>query len=254
MSTKSVPKNTNSSNAVNALVATAVAEAITLPICTLKTNYQNAVLPTSMTALAKQMYTVGGVKAFYRAGVPAIGGQILSTTIKWTLYKHLQNNVTLFGNGYKNANTVANGVMSGVVATLVTHPVDVIKIHWQMGQKFPGVTSMYRGYSKSFTKVAIGSSLFFPLNDICKDYFRKFQSLSSMQQAVCASFSSAVISTTIMHPVDYMKTRHIYNQPVFAGWNPLHYYRGYTLNLLRVVPHFTITMSVIAYLEKYLWN
>ena len=65
------------------------------------------------------------------------------------------------------------------------------------------------------------------------------------ENAISASFMSAIISTTIMHPIDYLKTRHIYGLPLYSGFNPFNYYKGLALNLARIVPHFVITMTTI---------
>jgi hypothetical protein len=138
------------------------------------------------------------------------------------------------------------GLSAGITASTITHPIDVAKIHLQMNQPFisvlkeKGVILLYRGYSKSLAKVSISSSCFFPIYDTIKDQH---------YPPIVASFLSAIISTTLMQPIDYMKVRHIYGLSYFNGFNPVTYFRGLSLNLLRVVPHFMITMSLIEYLS-----
>jgi len=53
-----------------------------------------------------------------------------------------------------------------------------------------------------------------------------------------------------MHPVDYLKTRHMAGLNLYSGWNPLIYYRGLSINLMRIVPHFMITMGVIEWMKE----
>jgi hypothetical protein len=138
-------------------------------------------------------------------------------------------------------------MFSGIASSVITHPFDAIKIHLQMGTSFVpeirrhGYLIMYRGYSKTFSKVCVGSSLFFPIYDHSKMYFGN---------NFLASITSSVISTFIMHPIDYLKTRHIYGLPLYQGWNPLIYYKGLLLNMARIVPNFVIIMTSIEYFKK----
>lgn len=117
-----------------------------------------------------------------------------------------------------------------------------------MGTKFwpefknHGFKLLYRGYSKSFSKTCIGSSLFFPVYDYANNKFNS---------PLYASLFSAVISTLIIHPVDYLKTRHVYGLPIYQGWHPSIYYKGLSLNLMRIVPHFMIVMTTIDYLNNH---
>jgi hypothetical protein len=240
--------NRTGTDALNAAIGTSVAEFLTLPICTLKTNFQNGNVK-SIPTLAKSIYREQGLRAFYRASFPAIGGQIVSTTSKWTLYNAFKQRFHPFKDK-TNANNVFNGAASGMVTSFFTHPIEVMKVHWQMGKSFPGLRYMYRGYSKSFMKLLVGNSLFFPLNDACRSYYSQYRTLSETQRTIASSLTSAVVSTTIIHPVDYMRTRQMYNQSILHGWNPVRYYKGYTLNLMRVVPHFTILMTIINWLDN----
>ena len=82
--------------------------------------------------------------------------------------------------------------------------------------------------------------MFFPIRDKFLLHTNNF----------AASFCTAIVATTIIHPFDYMKTRQACGEKIFHGYNPLFYYKGLSLNLSRVVPHFTIMMVVTGYLEK----
>ena len=126
---------------------------------------------------------------------------------------------------------------AGLISSLATHPMDVARVHLQMGQSMPGRFKMYyRGYSKTFAKIAISSSLFFPLYDTFREHIRN-PTLSAM--------ASSTVATVLIHPVDYLKTRHMAGLSLYNGFNPITYYRGICLNLARIVPHFMITMSII---------
>ena len=202
-----------------------------------------------------------GVKGFYNASGWAISSQIISTTTKYTLYRRIEHNMP---------NKFIAGGIAGFIGSLMTHPFDVLKIHFQMHTPFipelrkEGVKLLYRGYSKSLTKAIGGSTLFLPLYDKFNDFYGKNQYVLAYTNsgpviAGMAAISSSIISTTIMQPVDYMKTRHVmnnnYKHVTRYYISPSHikpYFRGLSLNLSRVVPHFGITMTIIKVIETYI--
>lgn len=226
-------------------ISTGLAEIITLPICSVKTNHQLSSQSQSIKETILNMYRIGGIKIFYNASIPAMSSQILSTSSKYTIYTSLEN---IFNVEQKQKYKFINGLLSGWITSLITHPIDVFKINWQTNQKIrpfyekEGLKSLYIGYSKTLSKTSLGSCLYFPIYD----YFHKTFS----NHAVAASMVSGLVSTLIIHPVDFLKTRHIGRKSLFLGWNPILYYRGLSINIARVVPHFTIVMSSIDYLKK----
>ena len=207
---------------INSGIATLSAEIITLPVCTLKTCYQTDNTTSSIKELTKKIYSSHGIRGFYKASFPAIGGQIISTSSKYFLYnfyKSKMHNYTenleiqdqrsqIYRNFYSN---MLCGWASGVSSTIMTHPLDFFKVKMQSSLsdskhisitkefKSNGLRVVYRGYSKSFLKVSVGSILFFPLTDLMRNY---------TDNIILASMSSAIISTIIMHPLDYLKVNH----------------------------------------------
>jgi hypothetical protein len=256
MSTSDDVKDNNVlKNLIYSATSTGVAEIITLPICTIKTNFQNS-KSTSIIKTKTDIYLKNGIKGFYQASLPAITGQMFSTSSKYTIYRYLEGN--------KDADKktkVINGAVSGVLSSLITHPLDVAKINLQ-NINSGGYTTLrlllnrpsnfYHGYSKTLSKVLVGSALFFPLKDIYSELFNsnKNKKDTSVYISFASSFSSAITATLIMHPLDYLKVRHIGGQSLYDGWNPKIYYKGLSLNLLRIVPHFTITMMLIDWFDK----
>jgi hypothetical protein len=221
---------------LSSIVGTITAEIATMPIYTLKTYYQNQnnwTIPKTM----KHIYNKHGIKGFYASSVPAILSQVSSTTIKYTTYQTLVP---------YTPNAFAAGALTGVIASMITHPIDVIKIHTQMQTPFIaelktyGPKLFYRGYSKSFSKSIAGATLVFPLYDISKQH---------ISNITVAAIFSALISTILIQPLDYMKTRHVYGQSFSHGFHPTKYYKGLSVNLLRIIPHFIITMNVIEYIK-----
>ena len=237
---KEAAGESNFKNMWCAASATAIAEFMTLPICTVKTNFQNTENMNQrkpIPQVVSEIYRRGGIRTFYKASFPAIFGQMFSTTSKYVLYRYFENN-----RDYPIRNKFINGMTAGLISSLATHPMDVARVYLQMGQSFPkAFAHYYRGYSKTILKIAISSSLFFPLYDTFK---------KRIENPTLSATASGVVATICMHPVDYLKTRHMAGLRLYDGYNPMTYYRGLTLNLLRIVPHFAITMSLIDYFGR----
>jgi hypothetical protein len=231
-----------------------VAELATVPICSLKTVHQNKTILAphqSIPQSARDLWATGGLRAFYRCSAASVSSQVISTTCKFTCYKYLERQRVaepLFAYnsiGYH----VSNGIAAGLVGTLLTHPIEFVRIQWQMaGRVWPlvrqeGPLVVYRGLSKGLLKVLVGSSCYWPVYDV----------LRQRDWGVgAASFTTAVVATVCCHVPDLWKTRQVYNGSV-RMWAPnggvRGYFTGLTLNLARIVPHFFILMNVIEYLD-----
>jgi hypothetical protein len=245
--TMTQPKETSVlKHILSSALATTIAKIATLPICTIKTNYQNNVNNHSIRKVIREIYLSRGIFGFYNASLVAIASQVLSTTSKYTWYRVL--------GGYLSDELPQKrflvGGMAGVLGSLMTHPFDVVKIHLQMRTPMSefreelrrvGPSLFYRAYSKTLYKSVVGSVLFFPLYDTFNE---------RLKDRSLAAFCSAMISTVVMQPFDYAKTRNIYCLPAHPGkaWWKLHmYFKGVGLNLARVVPHFVIVMTGIEF-------
>ncbi len=216
-------------------VAASAAEITTLPIATVKTNYQNTIRQ-SIPTLTRQIWAHHGFRGFYNSSWIAMSSQVLSTTSKYTWYNVLKHQVP---------NKFVAGGIAGALASVITHPLDVIKVHQQMHTPFLpelrrlGPSLFYRGYSKTFSKYTISSVFYYPLYDTFNTYM----------STIPAALLSSIFSTLLIQPIDYMKIRHINGQPWFHGYSPIPYFKGTTLNLARAVPQFTIAMAIIEWLR-----
>lgn len=263
--------NTPARHLVACCTATCIAEVVTLPICTVKTNYQVqrasllVAAPTSAMPLApvasrtpaaaavtigstvRHIYQQTGVRGFFRASVPAVVLQSTSTAGKYTVYMWLKNNTA---SPTTPITSMACGLASGLSVSLLTHPFDFFKIHMQLGPgealraiRVHGPWVVYRGYSKNFAKVAIGSTVFFPLYDWLRT--REWDSW-------LAAGTASVVGLTLTQPVDYAKTVHVAGRPWWMAavrspgetWRGVarRFYCGFSLNLARTVPHAVICL------------
>lgn len=228
---------------VHSAAGTVAAEMLTQPICALKTNYQVAqVSASTLRGVARDMYARAGWRGFYAGCAPAVAGQVLATTSKYSLYRCFQRLASGSGSYPSVTTNVAAGVAAGIGGSLLTHPFEVAKILRQrqvpLREEFArsGARLLYRAYSKSLAKTCVGSALFLPMYDAFRAH---------VSSAALAGMWTAVIATTAMHPLDYLRVRQVSGLPVFVGWNPALYFRGLSVHLMRVVPHFAVTMAVI---------
>jgi len=241
------------------------AELFTLPICTIKTNFQNNFNHASVWATCRHMKEQYGIKGFFNASGWAVTSQMLSTSSKYVLFEKIKSVMGDEQQMVENKSRIfLAGALSGALSSLLTHPFDVYKIHKQM-QSTNKITRniWYRGYSKTLTKAVTGSILYFPIYNICTNFFQEKHNIVNDSKrdrllfvTLPSSFVSSVISTTLLHPIDFLKTRQIYGQaklPPF-NWKTVHsvMFRGLGLNLTRVVPHFIITMCVIEAIKSIL--
>uniref|UniRef100_A0A6C0BDB6 Mitochondrial carrier protein n=1 Tax=viral metagenome TaxID=1070528 RepID=A0A6C0BDB6_9ZZZZ len=224
-------------NFINSAIATGVAELIMSPVCLVKTNFQNGKVSISQTI--KQIYQKYGIGGFYTAGPIAISTQIFSTSSKFFMYKLICDNVG--GNNY------INNTFGCLCVSILTHPLDWIKVNQQMHVSkilftiLENPTTLYRGYSKTFCKTLISAPLFFPLQEELKE---------RTGSGVLGSILSSTIATIAMQPLDYLKNRQMYGNDLYGTPGFKIYFRGFTLNLFRVVPHFVMVMSITEFLNK----
>lgn len=222
-------KNSTLNNFKNSAIATTIAELFTLPICTTKTVYQNNNLLT-IRATVKLIYNNGGIMAFYSASLPSVGGQVFSTASKYSLYNALNTHCT--------DNKFICGSLSGILVSTITHVFDVIKVHIQMQDNLTCKISenpyklLVSGYKWTFAKAGIAGPIFFPLNEFLKE---------TTNNVLISAVTTSIVTSTLMHPLDYFKTRSIYGNEIDIG-KP---FKGLSLNLMRTVPHFVIVMSII---------
>lgn len=233
-------------NCFSSCFGTLVAEILTLPICSIKTIYQNnndLTIKSTIDTIMKNQ----GLKGFFLASTPAIITQILSTSSKFTIYEKIKYiRKTEDSNIFNNS---LNGIISGLAGSLITHPFDVWKnftqrndnyfqfINQARKQTFIKFIKMglYPGYTGSIGKNIALYSILFPLNDFYKSQFNSIY--------ISAPLTTLTVSL-IVQPFDYYKVVKI------AGNKPSKPFRGFSLMLARNIPHFTITMIVTDLIKK----
>ena len=110
-----------------------IAEIITLPICTVKTNFQTGNFNNIKSAY-NYIYQNYGIKGFYDAKLSAIASQTISTTSKFFFYNVIKDYRKT--NSKDLINNAVNGAIGGILGSLFSHPIDVIKVEQQRQIKF----------------------------------------------------------------------------------------------------------------------
>lgn len=232
-----------------AAFGTLIAEIVTLPICTIRTNYINNKLKSPISTI-KNIYSNRGIYGFYQASLPALSGQVISTSCKYFTY-HRYKKITENLSIDNTLGSIISGSLGGITVSFITHPIDVIKVNKQMGTRNYSIKNFYRGFTPTLCKAGFSGALFFPLQEII---------LRKTNNVDLSSCLTSIIATIAMQPLDYVKIRRISDHNfTFKGLakeiiggdikiNEL--YRGLSLNLCRIVPHFIIVMKVIHYLNR----
>jgi len=234
---------------IASVTAGAVAEVMTLPICTVQTVYQTQKnLGNSgregIVKMTGDLYRTHGLKAFYNASFSAIACQMVSTGSKFTLYKAIQQ---YRGNQVGDVwNNVLNGGLAGVMSIAFTQPFDVMKnYHQRQLSILPDLRRnpmvLYAGTKQAVTKSALLVASLFSINDLCRTY---------IDNAGLAAMTTSLLISPVIHPIDLLKRRAMANERLWLGWNPKHYYRGMVLNWTRSMPHFAISMMTIDYIKR----
>lgn len=219
------------------MLGAGIAELITLPVSVVKTNYQCDTRAT-LRGTIQQIYAKHGIRGFYMSSRASLCAQTVSTSSKYVLYN-------FFKSLNPGTSSVIHGICSGICASVLSHPLEVIKIYQQRSQclrtdlRLTGPKLMYRGYSKSLVRNIMVSSMLFPLYDFYTGVFPG--------SVILSSFCTSCSVTLILHPIDLLRTRHISLGGAFN--TDFNIYRGLHLNMLRVVPTFMITMAITEHVK-----
>lgn len=230
-------------------LATSIAEFATVPICTMKTVYQTEKQIASFKGAAKWITEKQGIMGFFRSSPLSISGQVYATCSKYTLYRQFQS-IRIGEEKTKLQNKILDSMIANLITSITTHPIDQCKVMIQKHQSIRreygrskyGPLFFYRGYTKSIGKLLVGSATFLPIYETLNDRWNN---------VILASFCTSIISTCAMQPFDYLKTIQMCGEKHDYKKQPLSIYcRGLGLNLIRIVPHFTIGMSLLDYFLK----
>lgn len=226
----------NENNLIPSIIGTLTAEILTLPICTIKTVYQNN-MSITLGQTITNIIQKSGYKGFIQASLPAILSQVISTSTKYSFYNYIKNKRATDSSDI--INNSLNGMLGGVFGSMFSHPVDVWKNYSQRNEKFPWTSFnpkiYYQGYSASIYKNIVLYSCLFPVYDF---YKIKFDSV------YLSSIATTLTVSIIIQPFDYYKTVRMTGIITKEHLEIKNFFRGFNLMLFRSIPHFLITMVI----------
>jgi len=231
----------DTSYVINNMIASSIAEIITLPLCTIKTNHQvenNRFLKDTILQIYQKHKFIG----FYQASFPAILSQVMSTTTKFSFYRYLsQIRETKKNDIIQNS---INGVLGGLAGSIICHPIDVYKNYTQRGANYfeelriKKHKILYQGYSQTILKNIVLYSILYPTYDY---YYSKTNS------STISAIGTTITVGFVTQPFDYLKTRYIAGVYTYKMKD---LYKGFGIMLMRNIPNFLITMSIINFLNE----
>lgn len=242
-------------NIIASSVGAIAAELLTIPICTLRTNYQTKInYEYSTLNYIKEIYKRNGIKSFYNATWASSCSQISSLTIKYTTYENIKrmrnkNKEFPINNFVENCSI---SILSSWCASIFHHPFDVARIHTQRGDKIRehiskhGIIKVFKaGYGGTLIRNTL-TSIIFPLYDMYKDLLKK----NNINNMILAPILTSATSTILLYPLDYIRNRQMSNLEWNHGWNLTKYYRGITFGLCRNTLHFSVFCYGAEYVKR----
>eukprot|EP01029_Cantina_marsupialis_P015328 TRINITY_DN3360_c0_g1_i1.p1 TRINITY_DN3360_c0_g1~~TRINITY_DN3360_c0_g1_i1.p1 ORF type:complete len:320 (-),score=55.04 TRINITY_DN3360_c0_g1_i1:199-1158(-) len=113
-----------------------IAATVVSPFELIRTNLQANGSELGIWGTAKREMKTSGVKALWRGLIPTLGRDIPFSVIYWSAFEmirpHLQKNRKP-NNQRSSVSSFFTGVLAGSIATVSTHPFDIIKTRRQLG-------------------------------------------------------------------------------------------------------------------------
>jgi len=229
-------KNNYSYN-YNYITGVCIAELLTCPIQTIITNYQTS--NNNIPTIIKNIFYKQHITGFYNSLNYSILSKTISSTTKYNIYQ----NMKLYRNTNDSDlyNNIFNSAFAGCVGGIISHPIDVCINYKQRNQKIIFGTKLLSGMTTTIFRNLMLYSLLFSLYD----YVR-----IKTNNIIFSCFLTSFITTTMMSPIDYIRTnimtgKILYKNIIFAN-----IYRGYSMALLKNTIHFTTTMSVMNFFSQ----
>lgn len=216
----------------------------------------------SLSSLARQLYSEGGVQAFYRGGLPLlIGGGLMRSaqfgfyhsSLNWMHEKYGKTDVLLLG--CIDPQVAGAGFFGGIGRAFVESPFEMVKVRRQV-QK-PIVESAAEFLRTGAVATFCRNGLLFSSFTIYMDLFRKADVIFVDSPFLMAGFGASMAWITVW-PLDVVKSRMQSGQ--FAKdrnmfqmladvWHSGHLFRGIVPGLARSFTSNGTSMVVYKYVE-----
>lgn len=229
------------------ILSAMAAECVTHPVLTLRAKYMSG--DSSLLTLLKTS------RGYYSGISWGLFGAAIKFPCRYIVYNLLGGD----NDGLELYQRMVIGSLTGIITTPMTHPPYAVKSYYQkynsskelkIQLKKNGFKALFRGSSKTIVRSTIGNTIFLPLNSYLKE---KLEYMETKSKIIVSAFVSGVVGSLALHPIEYMQLRHTLGQSYWTS-NIANYYRGVGLTLLRLVPHYVITMYLISLGEEWWKN
>jgi hypothetical protein len=243
-------------------VGAVTAELLTIPVCTIRTNYQTKIDNSLSTwGYIKNIYARGGIKSFYNASWASSCSQVGSLAIKYTAYENIKyiRNKNKTEIKHEFLNNCVNSVASSWIASVFHHPFDVTKIHIQRGDKIMDqikIDGWFKTLSAGYSKTLVRNtcvSIIFPLHDMYKKLLTQYD-FESTSKTILAPILTSATSTLTLYPLEYVRNRQMVGLSWRHGYDFKCYYRGVSLALVRNITHFSTFIITAEWIKHKLFE
>jgi hypothetical protein len=229
--------NNINKNTLYYLFGTCSAELITNPIYTITTNYQtnNKNIKNTIFDIYKNKKIFG----FYNSAGYAILSRLASSGVKYNIYQNLK----IYRNTQNDdlLNNMFNSAISGCIGGIISHPIDVCVNYIQRGEKIVIGKNLFSGLPMTILRNFVLYSLLFSMYDFIKH---------KTNNIYYACFITSLTTTTVMTPIEYIRTNIMTGNVEYKDIKFKYIYRGYIFNLARNSSHFMITMLILEKMKK----
>ena len=196
---------------------------IVFPIDMLKARLQNSGPGQSFGGVFRAILGEGGVRAFYRGLGANIVGVIPEKAIKLGVNDWLRDQFSPDRTQETLWDQTASGALTGVIQTVATNPMEVIKLRMQMQAKEVaqgakpqtttqvvrklGLRGVYQFASTSMLRDVTYNCFFFPTYIQTKRALTDERGNVSKASIVFSGLFGGVVAATLATPVDVVKTR-----------------------------------------------
>ncbi|KAK9067655.1 hypothetical protein SSX86_011766 [Deinandra increscens subsp. villosa] len=208
-------------------VAVATATGITHPLDVLKVRLQMQLVGqrgplTGMGQTFVQVVKKEGPRALYLGLTPALTRSVVYGGLRLGLYEPSKNLCELAFESNNIFMKIASGVVSGAFATLLTNPMEVVKVRLQMNRNVhigaiaelqniaakEGVTALWKGVRPAMARAGALTASQMATYDEFKRVLLKWTSLEEgFYLHLVSSTIAGSMSTLITAPMDMVKTR-----------------------------------------------
>ena len=177
-SPKKIQKNTKRYLGAS-MVGNVIAETLTTPLRVTMEVYR-----TTNMNLATSIKTIANRRGFFNGLIPALASKTVSSPLKFFLYQYFKKrNGTNDGDLKSN---VKNGMLGGVIGTVLTNPLSVWRMKRSRGEVMH-LNFALKGLGMSVLRCIPFYSLIYPTRDFYKHHFKLAISFSASPGSITAT-------------------------------------------------------------------